>query len=218
MTSEEDFTRTLLVRSGDRLLRHMFADWCDDNGRPAQAKYLRSIRDEKFARRVDRWKLGDRRCDPFTGVRVQIPQVVQRFAEYYRHNGAWGLLHTALDDGNIKDSDVRWCVLVTPDSVYYDQNGSDLAKVLASMTLTQRGKLSELCGWLVHIDQHGNYAAYHYEPTLVVAARVKHWSDFVTRVRRRDSSPQAASFDGHNFLGGIRWADGDYRDYESAGG
>lgn len=225
MTSDSDFRRELLLRSGDRTLRHVYADWCEEQGQSAQARYLRTIRDEKFARRIDRWKLGDLRCCPFTGKRVQIPEVVGRFAEYYRNHGAWGVLHVALDDGNIRESDVTWIALYS-DKTQYDQNGLpyfdsigvELAFVLRSMTLTQRGKLDQLCEWLLHIDGEGTWSSWIKMSSHVVAARVANWADFVARVGRRVQNSPLTAYQGASYHRRECWADGDHRDYEAEGG
>lgn len=41
-----------------------------------------------------------------------LPEVVDRFADYHRRNPSWGMLHSALDGGNVADGhillDVKW--------------------------------------------------------------------------------------------------------------
>lgn len=46
---------------------------------------------------------------PERGIRPSLPDVVGRFASYLEvdGNGAWGSLHCVLEDGNVRDGDVR---------------------------------------------------------------------------------------------------------------
>ena len=42
--------------------------------------------------------------------KISIPEVVDAFREYKKKNGVWGSLHIVLSDGNVRDSDVEFCV------------------------------------------------------------------------------------------------------------
>lgn len=41
-----------------------------------------------------------------------IPDVIDRFRAYFAQpsNGAWGSLHIVLDDNNVDDDSVRFCI------------------------------------------------------------------------------------------------------------
>ncbi|MHC4717296.1 MAG: hypothetical protein ACYS5V_10020 [Planctomycetota bacterium] len=65
-----------------------------------------------------------------------IPEVLDRFVDYFRRNPTWGDLHIVLDDGNVRDSDVQWCV-----DHGRTEEGRELARVLLRMSRTQRLKL-----------------------------------------------------------------------------
>lgn len=70
-----------------------------------------------------------------------IPEVVGRFAEYFSlpENGAWGSLHNVLDDGNVSDSNVEYCLENAIERG--DHEGTELAELLLQMSRTQRIKL-----------------------------------------------------------------------------
>lgn len=70
-----------------------------------------------------------------------IPEVVPQFAAYYQKpgNGAWGSLHIVLDDGNVKDDDVVFCMECAEKR--NDIDGYNLAQLLLRMSKTQRKKL-----------------------------------------------------------------------------
>jgi hypothetical protein len=68
-----------------------------------------------------------------------IPEVAPRFAAYYRDNPVWGSLHIVLDDGNVEDSSVDYCIQWATDSG--DKEGLALALILRQMSKTQRRKL-----------------------------------------------------------------------------
>ncbi len=146
---EEAFVVALLQDPSDDITRRVYTDWCDENGRPEQARYLRSIRRCKFVRRVRAWPYEN---DPFTGERPTLGDVglVTRFADYYEDNPAWGVLHTVLDDGNVDDESVRFCIDYAP-PIHQTmieselERGRELARLLLRMTKTQRGRLPELC-------------------------------------------------------------------------
>jgi hypothetical protein len=76
-----------------------------------------------------------------------IPEVIDRFAAYYRRpgNGAWGSLHVVLDDGNVEDQFVRFCINVALEEG--DIEGAALGEILLTMSKTQRAKLPALIRW-----------------------------------------------------------------------
>lgn len=73
--------------------------------------------------------------------RPNIPGVLERFADYFSQpgNGAWGSLHSVLDDANVSDKNVASCFERAME--LNDHEGAELAKVLLQMSRTQRIKL-----------------------------------------------------------------------------
>ena len=57
-------------------------------------------------------------------------------------NGAGGALHIVLDDGNVTDGDVKFCISHAREMG--DSEGERLAEILLSMSKTQRKKLAVL--------------------------------------------------------------------------
>jgi hypothetical protein len=72
-------------------------------------------------------------------MKPTIPDVVERFAAYYAKNLAWGSLHIVLDDGNVEDSSVKFCIENAQERG--DVEGKGLAEILLQMSKTQRAKL-----------------------------------------------------------------------------
>lgn len=76
-------------------------------------------------------------------TKLTIPDVIEKFRSYYEKNQrcGWGLLHTILDDGNIHDHDVQWCI----DNIkqYYpeDTQALELAEILMKLSKTQRVRI-----------------------------------------------------------------------------
>lgn len=69
-----------------------------------------------------------------------IPEVLDRFAAYYHyHDGWWRSLHLVLDDGNVDDDSVRFCIQVAEEKG--DSEGAALGRILLQMSKTQRTKL-----------------------------------------------------------------------------
>jgi hypothetical protein len=58
---------------------------------------------------------------------------------YYDGNGSGGNLHVVLDDGNLKDSDIEFCLnnCLTENDI----EGTKLCFLLLDMSITQRNKL-----------------------------------------------------------------------------
>ena len=72
-------------------------------------------------------------------MKPTIPEVVERFAAYFAANPAWGSLHVVLDDGNVADSSVQFCIEYAAERG--DDEGAALGRVLLTMSKTQRSKL-----------------------------------------------------------------------------
>jgi hypothetical protein len=67
------------------------------------------------------------------------PELLQRFYNYYEENPAWGALHIVLDDGNISDIDIEFCIDYAIKN--NDLEGEELGKLLLTLSQTQRLKL-----------------------------------------------------------------------------
>lgn len=77
-------------------------------------------------------------------MKPTIPEVLARFAAYHVRveNLAWGSMHIALDDHNVDDDSVRFCI---DDAIAKgDVEGEALARILLTMSKTQRLKISRL--------------------------------------------------------------------------
>lgn len=74
--------------------------------------------------------------------RVTIPEVLERFRAYKRRNGGWASLHVVLDDGNVKNGDVVWCISHAKERG--DAEGEALGWVLMVLSRTQRRKLGNV--------------------------------------------------------------------------
>ena len=71
-----------------------------------------------------------------------IPEVRARFLDYLSKNPTWGSLRVVLYDGNIWDEHVLWCLYHAKG--LGDVEGTELARILRTMSRTQRKKLSRL--------------------------------------------------------------------------
>lgn len=76
-----------------------------------------------------------------TSAKPTIPDVRDRFAAYRSKPGntVWGSLHVVLEDGNVKDDNVLFCIEWAEERG--DTEGAELARVLLTMSKTQRLKL-----------------------------------------------------------------------------
>lgn len=74
--------------------------------------------------------------------KLSVPDVIDRFRSYHACHGAWGSLHVVLDDFNLEDSSVKFCIQYAEERG--DTDGAELARVLLSMSKTQRGKIARL--------------------------------------------------------------------------
>ena len=79
--------------------------------------------------------------DNDTNRKPTIPEVAELFARYYEQpgNAVWGSLHIVLDDGNVDDSNVVFCIGEAEQRG--DDEGKRLAEILLRMSKTQRRKL-----------------------------------------------------------------------------
>lgn len=75
---------------------------------------------------------------------VVTPEMIERFAAYYKENRAWGDLHVVLDDGNFKDGYVDHCI------EWSNGEGKQLAIILRSLTQTQRRKVGRRAESLIN--------------------------------------------------------------------
>jgi hypothetical protein len=71
--------------------------------------------------------------------RPTVPQVLPFVRAYYNDHAAGGSLHIALDDGNLEDGNIQYCI----DSANErgDDAGAALGRLLLEMTRTQRAKV-----------------------------------------------------------------------------
>jgi hypothetical protein len=71
--------------------------------------------------------------------KTSIPDVIDEFHLYYKKHPVWGSLHIVLDDGNVDDRSVEFCIDYAHE--HDDQEGERLGRVLLKMSKTQRRKL-----------------------------------------------------------------------------
>ncbi len=70
---------------------------------------------------------------------LTVSEVLPLVQAYYKFNGVGGSLHIVLDDGNLEDDSVEFCLRYARDN--HDIAGQNLAKVLLRMSRKQRQKL-----------------------------------------------------------------------------
>lgn len=87
-------------------------------------------------------------------TRLTLPDVVDRFASYreLEGNGAWGSLHCVLEDGNVRDHDVRSAIEHAKERS--DSEGVALGAILLAMTQTQRLRIPHAVERLVNEDRN----------------------------------------------------------------
>jgi hypothetical protein len=68
-----------------------------------------------------------------------VPQVSEAVEQLYDANASGGCLHIVLDEGNVDDASVRWCIDYA--TRCGDSDAELLARVLLRMSKTQRRKL-----------------------------------------------------------------------------
>lgn len=64
------------------------------------------------------------------------------FRAYLRRYPAWGSLHVVLEDGNVKDSHVEFCLQQALEKG--DEEGAALARILLECSQTQRRKIASI--------------------------------------------------------------------------
>jgi hypothetical protein len=74
--------------------------------------------------------------------RVTIPEVIDRFRRYHALNPLWGSLHIVLEDTNVDDHHIDFCVDYAVENG--DAEGKALAEILLTMSKTQRRKLGAI--------------------------------------------------------------------------
>jgi len=87
-----------------------------------------------------------------TNEKPTVPDVLPIVNDFYRipGNEVGGALHITLEDGNVEDGNVRFCVEVAvfgEGPFEPDPTGLLLGLVLLRMTKTQRLKLANRSGW-----------------------------------------------------------------------
>ena len=79
---------------------------------------------------------------------MNIPDVLPLLKEYcsLEGNSVGGNLHIILDDGNIEDDHVKFCIAecLKPNSKGHDHLGLAICHILLTMSKTQRRKLSAM--------------------------------------------------------------------------
>jgi hypothetical protein len=72
------------------------------------------------------------------------PELIERIRCYYRMPGhaVGGSLHVVLDDGNVHDDHVAWCIEYARHEA--DTEGAAIGEILLRMSKTQRTKLSRM--------------------------------------------------------------------------
>ena len=81
-------------------------------------------------------------ASPMKEPKVHLtPEIYERFKEYHEENPAWGSLHIVLDDANLEDSHVEFCVQWAEQRG--DFEGAALARLLLRLSKTQRGRISK---------------------------------------------------------------------------
>lgn len=69
---------------------------------------------------------------------------LDKFKAYKRSQGAWGNLHIVMDDKNIKNNHVQWCLEQCKKKG--DAAGLELAEILVGLSKSQRIKLINQLG------------------------------------------------------------------------
>lgn len=71
---------------------------------------------------------------------IVTPELIARFAAYHQQHAAWGSLHIVLDDHNLENGHVDFCIQYALENG--DQEGHELGLILRSLSETQRMKIS----------------------------------------------------------------------------
>lgn len=75
-------------------------------------------------------------------IKPTIPEVRDRFQAYLDTHLAWGSLHLVLDDNNVQDDSVKYCIQCAIDNG--DIEGKELGEILLLMSKTQRLKIGKV--------------------------------------------------------------------------
>lgn len=78
-------------------------------------------------------------------MKLTIPEVLPSLKEYMDKplNGSGGSLHIIIDDHNIDDKNVKFCISYAKECG--DDDGVKLAEKFLLLSKTQRSKISKLC-------------------------------------------------------------------------
>lgn len=76
---------------------------------------------------------------PYDPENPTVDSVIDRFAAYHADEPCWGSLHIVLDDGNVRDGDVDFCIAYAEE--LGDEEGAELGRILRKMSETQRLKI-----------------------------------------------------------------------------
>ncbi|MDR6579992.1 hypothetical protein [Pseudomonas extremaustralis] len=72
--------------------------------------------------------------------RLSVPDLLPRVQSYTAKNPAGGSLHIVLEDQNIRNSDVQFCIDYAMEKG--DAEGAEIGRALLSMSKTQRLKVA----------------------------------------------------------------------------
>lgn len=81
-------------------------------------------------------------------AKTTLPEHYERFCAYFHTHPVWGSLHVVLDDQNVGDDSVRWCIDYATSQG--DIEGAALGEILLLMSQTQRKKIERLVPLTVH--------------------------------------------------------------------
>lgn len=72
---------------------------------------------------------------------ITVPKLIEECKKYYKlpNNSVGGSLHIVLDDGNLEDSHIKYCIGYAKENG--DSEGVLLGQILLKATKTQRKKL-----------------------------------------------------------------------------
>lgn len=69
-------------------------------------------------------------------------EFIHSLSEYHERELCWGNLHIAMDDGNLEDDNIQWCLKFANEEG--DQHGARLAQMLLELSYEDREKLYEM--------------------------------------------------------------------------
>lgn len=73
---------------------------------------------------------------------LSVAEIADRFRAYREANQTWGSLHIVMEDGNVRDKHVRFCIESALEQG--DTKGHELACLLLGLSTTQRNKLRRI--------------------------------------------------------------------------